>query len=208
MHRIIFTGAQCTGKTAILNFYKEAGYNVITEVVRNLAKKGVKINEDGDEKGQTKIFNEYKKLLGVFDVNGYISDRGLIDVTAYTMYLRDHGKISSNLADKQIKQLMKFREQNPDITYCYFPIEFDIVDDGVRSLDEQFRADVDRNIKWLLENCGINYIVVKGTIEERIKKVARLMDWLTEGMYLFTSDKEVGDTDSVEQDTNHSSNPE
>ena len=43
MHRIIFTGAQGTGKTTVLNHYKENGKNVITEVVRRLAKKGVKI---------------------------------------------------------------------------------------------------------------------------------------------------------------------
>ena len=61
--KIIFTGAQGTGKTTILNHYKEQGYNTITEVVRKLSEEGVKINEMGDLKGQQKIFNEYNKLL-------------------------------------------------------------------------------------------------------------------------------------------------
>ena len=54
----------------------------------------------------------------------------MIDVTAYTIYLSKHGKVSKEFAEKQLKQLTKFREANPDITYCYFPIEFDVVDDG------------------------------------------------------------------------------
>ena len=61
--RIHFVGAQGTGKTTILNHYKEQGYNVITEIVRNLAKEGVNINEMGDVDGQKKIFSSYQKLL-------------------------------------------------------------------------------------------------------------------------------------------------
>lgn len=188
MHRIIFTGAQGVGKTSVLNYFKENDYKVITEVVRKLAKKGIKINQEGDEKGQAKIFNEYKKLLSVIDGSGYISDRGLVDVVAYTVYLAKHGNVSKEFADKQIKQLMKFREQNPDITYCYFPIEFDVVDDGVRSIDEQFRSEIDEIIKHLLRDCNINPITVRGTVDDRVKKVNCLIEWLNVGMRLFTED--------------------
>ena len=58
MKRLIFTGAQGTGKTTILNHFKNEGYNVITEVVRNLSKEGVKINEMGDESSQARIYDE------------------------------------------------------------------------------------------------------------------------------------------------------
>ena len=188
MHRIVFTGAQGTGKTTILNVYKDRGNNVITEVVRKLAKKGVKINKDGDEKGQTKIFKEYEKVLSAITETGYISDRGLIDVTAYTIYLAKHGKVSKEFAEKQIKKLQKFRMTHPDITYCYFPIEFDVVADEVRDTDEQFRADIDALIQYLLKVCEITPIIVRGTVEERVAKVDRLYAWLNEGMALFTEE--------------------
>lgn len=188
MHRIVFTGAQGTGKTTVLNHYKENGKNAITEVVRKLAKKGVKINADGDEKGQTKIFKEYKKLLSEITPDGYVSDRGLIDVVAYTIYLSKEGKVTKEFAEKQLKALLKFRQENPDVTYCYFPIEFDVVDDGVRSQDEQFRKDIDTLIKYLLDTCKVNYITIRGTVEERIAKVDRLYAWLNEGMSLFTEE--------------------
>lgn len=209
MHRIVFTGAQGTGKTTVLNFFQEQGMNVITEVVRNLAKKGVNINKDGDEKGQTKIFKEYEKLLGELDFNGYISDRGLVDVVAYTIYLSKHGKVSEKFADKQIKALKKFREANPDITYCYFPIEFPVEDDGVRDMDEEFRVEIDNIIRYLMETCSIQPIVIRGDVEYRIEKVKRLINWLNEGMLLYTSDwnNQEKANENLEE-TDHQSDPE
>ena len=57
--RIILTGSSGTGKTTVLNLFKEAGYPVITEVVRNLIKtKGITINKEGTDETQMMVFNE------------------------------------------------------------------------------------------------------------------------------------------------------
>lgn len=184
MYRIVFTGAQSTGKTTVLNELKETGANIITEVVRQLNKKGVKINKDGDEKGQNKIFKVYKDLLSEWDKNGYISDRGLLDVMAYTKYLVDHGNCSKTVLDKQMKQFAKFRSENPDIMYCYFPIEFDVVADGVRDTDEEFRKEIDKNIQNIMKQMGITPIKITGTVEERVIKVKRAIRWIYEGIAL------------------------
>lgn len=207
MHRIVFTGAQSTGKTTVLNRFGESGKRVITEVVRNLAAKGVKINKDGDEKGQTVIFKEYEKLLGEVTMEGYFSDRGLIDVVAYTMYLYDTGKVSEKFLNKQIKALQKFRETNPDIVYCYFPIEFPVVADGVRDMDEEFRAAIDINIQRLIQICGIQPIFIRGSIEERLQKIVRVYNWLSEGMSLYMSDINSVSHDESKDIPNHPQNP-
>lgn len=184
MHRIVFTGAQGTGKTTVLKEFENKGLKVITEVVRQLNSKGVKINKDGDEKSQIKIFKTYKELLSTFNMDGYISDRCLIDVLAYTMYLAKNGKATNELVEKQIKQLTKFRDENPDIMYCYFPIEFDVVDDGVRDTDEEFRKEIDENIQNIMKIVGISPINIKGSVEERVNKVQRAINWLHEGIAL------------------------
>ena len=150
--RLILTGAHGVGKSTILNHYKDLGYNCITEVVRNLAKTGVNINEMGDEVGQKTIFKEYQKLLK--SKKGYISDRGLSDVASYTVYLALTEKVKKTLADKQFLAVQKFHQDNPDIIVCYIPIEFPVVDDGVRSTDENFRSSVD----FMIKNC--KYITV------------------------------------------------
>ena len=169
MSKIVFTGAQGTGKTTILEKFKQDSYEVITEVVRNLAKQGININKDGDETGQQTIFNTYKNLLG--STENYVSDRCLIDVTAYTIYLHKQGKISEEFTDEMIRQLHQFTTQNPDIIYCYFPIEFPVVGDGVRDMDEEFRKEIDEIILSLLKLLKIRFVPVIGSEEERYKVI-------------------------------------
>jgi predicted ATPase len=201
MHRIVFTGAQGTGKTTVLKKFESKGFNVITEIVRQLAQNGVKINKDGDEKGQTKIFKSYKEKLGELSIEGYISDRSLVDVTAYTMHLVDQGKISKDYLEKQIKQLVRFKNENPDIIYCYYPIEFDVVDDGVRDLDEEYRKTIDENIQKLFKMVGIQPVVIKGTVEERVSKVARVYNWIHEGFNLFCGNVNKDTNEEVKEET-------
>ena len=172
--KYIFTGAQSTGKSTILNHFEEQGYPTITEVVRNLAKQGVKVNEMGDEKSQQLIFNTYYDLLS--NEKDYVSDRGLIDVMAYTTYLYSHGKISREIYEYQLGMTGKFLDDHIDDTvYFYFPIEFPVADDGFRSTDEEFRKEIDINILNLLIKFEIVFIEVKGSVEERIDIVNRTM---------------------------------
>lgn len=186
MNRIVFTGAQGTGKTTLLNVFKEKNYDVITEVVRNLStNKKVKINKDGDEKSQKVIFKEYSNLLSKLSFDGYISDRCLVDVVAYTKYLAEHGKVSMKLFEKQMKDLKKFVEATPDIIYCYFPIEFPVEDDGTRDTDEEYRKEIDNNIQEILNTMGIVSIRMTGSVEDRVKKMERIYAWRFEGFKLF-----------------------
>lgn len=166
--KLILTGAQGTGKTTVLNEFEKGGWNIITEVVRKLSKEGIKINEMGDEEGQTKIFDTYKELL---QCEEYISDRGLTDVAAYTWYLVAEGKIHPSILWEQLACIESFFENNQDVVVCYFPIEFPVVDDGVRSIDEDFRKRIDHYIKDILDSREIPYITVTGSVEDRVRMI-------------------------------------
>lgn len=168
--RIILTGAQGTGKTTVLNMFKETGYPVITEVVRNLVKnKGISINKEGTDDTQMLVFNTYADLLG--NTKKYVSDRGLTDVISYTAAGVFEGKVSKSVLDEQEVLIEEFVKNNPDITYIYFPIEFPVVADGTRSVDEDYRAQIDGLIHDTLDNLGIDYLTITGTPEERFRQI-------------------------------------
>lgn len=169
MKKIIFTGAQGTGKSTILNHFKENGYPVITEVVRTLAQEGIKINEEGTIKSQEIIFETYKQLLS--NCSGMVfSDRGLTDVASYTAYLAiaEHNFDAMKLLIQELEAIREWNKKN-DAVYFYFPIEFPVVDDGVRSTDEKYRKFINDYIKFVLDYLKIDYHTVTGTVEERIK---------------------------------------
>ena len=168
-YKICLTGSQGTGKTTILNHYRELGYNCITEVVRNLSKQGVPINTMGTLDGQKRIYEEYQRLFK--ETDNYISDRGLSDVLAYTIYLADTNDNEElwKIAFQQMQLLKEFVKSNPNVQFFYFPIEFPVVNDGVRSMDEKYRKRIDVIINALLKFCQIPFITVTGTVEERIK---------------------------------------
>lgn len=168
--RICLSGTQGTGKTTVLNLFKKAGYPVVTEVVRNLVKnKGITINQDGTDDTQRLVFNTYADVLG--KTEKYVSDRGLIDVISYTAAGFCDGKVSEVVLSEQERQLKDFTNKNPDIVYVYFPIEFPVVDDGVRSVDENYRQQIDNFIHDVLDAMEVDYLTVHGTPEERFKQI-------------------------------------
>lgn len=176
-YKVIFTGAHGTGKTTILNMFREEGYEVITEVVRNLVKeKNIQINEAGDAATQYLIFNEYIRL---FDENdNYISDRGLTDVIGYTM-ANTQGEKSRDLlyiGAEQNEMLGKWLENNRDVKWVFFPIEFELIPDGVRSDEEEYQHIVSNCIRVVLDNHGIDYYTVTGSPQERYEKIKRYIE--------------------------------
>ena len=171
--KILLTGAQGTGKSTILKELEKEGFKTITEVVRNLAKTGVNVNEMGDEEGQNIIFKTYQKLLNEND--DYVSDRCLIDVAAYTRYSVCKGKIHPSLLWEQLEDVEDFVLKNPKSVVFYFPIEFPVVDDGFRSTDEEYRKKIDENIKNILDGRHIPYIEVRGTVEERLNIIKQYL---------------------------------
>lgn len=184
--RINLCGTQGTGKTTLLEALKKdpsfKGWAFYPELVRDMLKKGeVTINENGNAKSQHKIFEEYDKLLDKTFEQPSISDRCIVDVAAYTSVLFDNCS-DEDLEEYQSLSLEEFGERLRILQRAkelelvvYLPIEFPVVDDGIRSSDKVFQQDIDRKIVQFLNNYKIPYIVITGTVEERIEKIKEVI---------------------------------
>jgi hypothetical protein len=55
--------------------------------------------------------------------------------------------------------------------YVYFPIEFDSVDDGVRSVNEDWREKVDGLFQDVLEGVRQPYLTITGSPMQRVEQI-------------------------------------
>lgn len=167
--RIILTGAHGTGKTTLMNELAKDGTRTLS-IARDAATAGnYPPTDENREAYQKDLFAAGLKALS--SKKSYISDRGLTCIAGYTFFNALAGTITKKTADNQYLKLQKFHKDNPDILVVYTPIEFDIVDDGLRSMDKDEQAAIDFLIKNLLDTAGVEYITVTGTVEERLTQI-------------------------------------
>lgn len=181
--KINFVGAQGTGKTTLLETARKdevfKDFQFCTEIVRDLVKKkNLSINESGNAKSQKVFFDAYNKIL---NKDGYISDRCIIDVHAYTNYLYDY---KSSNSEKEFQSLYKeilrensiLKSLNKDSfgIIIYFPIEFELVDDGIRSLNVYFQECIDQYIVNTLNKYQLPFYTIRGSVEQRLKQLKEI----------------------------------
>lgn len=176
--KVIFTGAQGTGKTSVMDALPDSLYKIRGVTRKVITDKNLTINEYSDNCSQKHIFDAYEHELTVND--NYIAERGLIDVLAYSLSRLKANRCSPTLIETQYEHLIKFSENNKDVVYVYFPIEFEIVSDGTRSIDKEFQKEIDDIIYEILEamktRYGIKFITVSGSVEERVKQIEKLLN--------------------------------
>ena len=137
--KISFTGAGCSGKSTLLKKCKEHygdKFEYVTEITRPIARKGLPINEDGNDDTQMAIIDahiENNKLDNV------IMDRCIVDGWAYTMWLFHEGKVSEQTYMHAWDTFNKIVNDMDIIFYC---VSLPMVDDGVRSTRERFQLDI------------------------------------------------------------------
>jgi len=63
------------------------------------------------------------------------------------------------------------RIKNEYTHYIYFPIEFDSVDDGVRSVNEDWRVKIDKEFQKKLKGVRQPYLTVTGSPMQRLNQI-------------------------------------
>lgn len=165
--RVLFTGAQGTGKTTIIKSLPDT-LTKIQGITRSVVQKnGFQFNDGATDESQRAIFDTKKKALE--ETPEFVSERSLIDVLSYTWYQFQNGKCSVAEFARQYSETLNFIRNHPDDVYMYFPIEFELVADGTRSVDSQYQKDIDKCIKILLDTFHVNYITMTGSVENRLK---------------------------------------
>jgi nicotinamide riboside kinase len=173
MKRIAIVGSFSTGKTTLAEAAApKLGLPLLPEVAREIAAQGFKLDKDATVETETLIF--LRQYYNEMTHPDFIGDRSLVDVMAYASWVLEHQERRKEFAlwDTCLDIAgHNLRSQYTDV--FYLPIEFGIVADGLRPMDPDFQADIDRRILHLLRTHDVRYETLTGSVEERLD---RLMD--------------------------------
>jgi len=170
--RIGICGAQSTGKTTLLNELMNQefffNYKFCVESTREIYRLGLNINERGDDITQKMIMQHHFFNLIMYE--NMIADRTTFDCYTYTRYLNEIGQVSDDMLQLIEQALLKSKKLYDMI--FYIRPEFDIVDDGVRSIDVNFRDRISQIFEnTLYIHAPEQLVVVSGDIQTRVKQV-------------------------------------
>ena len=185
---ISISGAQCTGKTTLINALKNIDlFKEETVFMGSPSRKandqGVKINSQADYLSQMWIYVTYvKDFIEAFQKmpRNIVSDRCLLDVLCYTEYIQKNKLVDPHLRSKWA-ELVDTITQNlfelEDYYDCHIILhpEFELIEDGVRSTDKDFQREIDKlfikNVRMLQDFSPNKILYVTGSVEERVDQI-------------------------------------
>lgn len=180
---VILTGAHSCGKSTLVEFFRDReGFVCIDSVTRStITPEERKVDNGVSEEGQARM---YLAILGktaeILEMNRqhpenvYLLDRSVFDFLAYNRAFERRGYISAELRE-QIEKSCNELKKNYDLV-CYLPIEFPIVSDGVRSMDEELRKEVDQEILRQIMWDKVRAITLHGSVKERVQAIKDAID--------------------------------
>lgn len=183
---ITFTGPQCSGKTTLLKQMRQTRgmmdqFFYIDEVTRLVKREfNVGINEEGaTDITQLLIIN--KELENLFKYNyelwsgclGVVHDRCLLDGLVYTEYFYEKKLVTQSVWSQALNYWNRYHDRY-DIIFYPDPYDVELIDDGERSVDIEFRnAIIDKYEKYYLHQFLWKDRIYRltGTVDERIEQI-------------------------------------
>ena len=167
--KIGFCGTMSVGKSTLVNALKELpefkDYFFATERSKYLRDLGIPLNTDSTLKGQTIFLAERCSELMRDNV---ITDRTIWDVCAFTFSAKSIDWFAKR---SFVEAAMMLRDQY-DVVFYVSPEGVPIEDNGVRTIDAEYRDKIDWVIRESLEEYKPKKLVyIKGTTEERIATI-------------------------------------
>jgi nicotinamide riboside kinase len=97
-----------------------------------------------------------------------IMDRCVIDGVVYTHWLWKEGKVEEWVFNYSLKVFNYYKDRYDYI--FYLKPEFDIVDDGMRSTNTQFRDEIVGLFDTYIKQLNVPVIMLTGSVQERLEQ--------------------------------------
>lgn len=168
MRRIAIVGSFSTGKTTLaIEAAPKLNVPLLPEVAREIVALGFKLDKDATVETETLIF--LRQWYAEMTHPEFLGDRSLIDAIAYAGWVLEHQEHRKEFALWEACLDIANHHLRSNYSHVYYlPIEFGIVDDGLRPMDPAFQEDIDRRILGLLETHSIPYQPLTGNLEDRL----------------------------------------
>ncbi len=168
LKRIALIGTSSVGKTTVFELLKNKlpKYEFISETTRTVNSYNFPINEQGVDSTQLAISNLH--LYNLTLPYNLILDRCYLDLLVYSYLLKN---VSDNTRSFVTDMWYKIKDHYTHL--IYFPIEFKVVDDGVRSINEEWREEVDAQFKYELERYDKDYLTISGSPMQRVNQIMK-----------------------------------
>lgn len=175
--RIGVSGAQGTGITTTARGLATAmGVPLLSEVARTAVDHGFKLADEGSMKSQCAMWLSQYFLEQSH--HSFVADRTVLDAAAHAKLVAD---ITGDAQDRLLSITMANASAGALRSYralFYTPIEFALPSDGFRIEDAEFQQRLDASFADLIERLGLDYVVLRGSIEERLDQARKYLDSL------------------------------
>ena len=176
---ISFSGVQSSGKSTLLKACQEYygdRFEFVEEVTRLVKREfNVPINEQGTGLTQCLIINKHiENALRFRETKGAIFDRCILDGVCYTGYLHLEGTVPAWVFDYS-KHVFEKLVTMYDVIFYTDPYDIELVDDGERSINRDFRNNMIATFEHVLKRYDHllkdKVVKLKGTVEERMEAI-------------------------------------
>jgi len=170
--KITVIGSQSTGKTSLSRILsEELNLPFIAEVARNFKKEQLNPSYPSYLSIQKEILRLQLQEESLY--NSFVSDRSSLDNLAYYLY-----GCYDTASDLDNNSYISQSVNNAlNYTHIFFlRPEFKIKNDEFRDTNILYQYNIDNIIKCILQLYNINYYMLSGTIENRIKKAMEILE--------------------------------